>query len=296
MLKVKGLSIILGVVLIFASSCLAQEIVYDNFGPNHDGWDYNYQTGWTVSGINADPQYGVEQAMAFESNINGYVTDIWVGFFYVPSSSMPDTVFMRLTAFNGGPPQPEDVMEEWTLTEFESWTSWSPPIHLEANGTSRLEEGQLYWLWASGGETTWCGWCINVDPNVLCLHTIRRENEDWLSISSESASAFRVDAEPVTDIASSDEALPSDMMLSQNYPNPFNMSTNIEYALTEHSHVRLSIYDILGREIDVLVNESQTAGNYRVCWRADNDIASGVYYYRLQTDEATISKRMVLTK
>jgi hypothetical protein len=298
MSKTKRLQIFFYTVFIMASITGAQEIVYNNFGQDHDGWDYKYNNGWTVAGIHVDmnAQFGVEQAMAFESNMNGYLSDIWVGFFYVPLSPQADTVYMRLTAFNDGPPQPEDIIEEWVITEFDTWDSWSPPIHLEGNGTSRLNEGETYWLWAVSSDTTWCGWCVNPNMFLFCLHTLRRENEDWLPVANEPASVFRVDALPTTDIADTEKALPSDYTLSQNYPNPFNMSTNIEYSLTKQSRVYLSVYDILGHEIDVLVNQPQSSGHYRICWHADNSIASGVYYYRLQTDYGTLSKRMVLTK
>ena len=89
-----------------------------------------------------------------------------------------------------------DVMEQWVITDFESWYDWSPPHHLVGNGTSYLEEGNSYWLWAVGGETTWCGWCMNEDPYLTCPHTLRREGEDWLPIHDETASAFRVDVMP----------------------------------------------------------------------------------------------------
>ncbi|MEW6746159.1 MAG: hypothetical protein AB1486_25750 [Planctomycetota bacterium] len=52
---------------------------------------------------------------------------------------------------------------------------------------------QSYWLWASGGDASWCGWCMNIDPRLTCPHTLRREGEDWLPVANETASAFRVD-------------------------------------------------------------------------------------------------------
>jgi hypothetical protein len=180
--------------LLFGSTASAQVTVYNNFGPGQGGWDYNYGTGWTVAGVNVPTQYGVEQAMGFQSTADGVVTDIWVAFFYVPSSTFPDTVTIRLTRNPQGlPPDSADVMEEWILTEFFDWYQWDPPHHLQGNGTSYLQEGENYWLWAIGGETTWCGWCLNVDPGLTCLHTLRREGEDWLPIANETASAFRVD-------------------------------------------------------------------------------------------------------
>jgi len=185
---------ILASLTVLVSIAGAQVTVYNNFGPGHGGWDYDYGMGWTVAGVNVAQQYGVEQAMAFQSTASGTVTDIWVAFFYVPLSALPDEVTMKLARNPEGlPPTPADVMEQWTITEFQSWTQWNPPIHLVGNGASHLEAGAWYWLWATGGETTWCGWCLNSNPSLTCPHTLRREGQGWLPIANETASAFRVD-------------------------------------------------------------------------------------------------------
>ncbi len=172
--------------------------VYNNFtGPAHDGWDYNWGLGWTVAGENVPAQYGVEQAMLFYPSQGGVVSDIWVAMWYVPLDSQPDVVTLRLAANpNGLPPTPQDVLEEWTITSFQSWSQWNPPQHLVGDGSAVLEAGSSYWLWASGGSTTWCGWCLNSDPSLLCPHTLRREGENWLDIANETASVFRVDVVP----------------------------------------------------------------------------------------------------
>jgi hypothetical protein len=185
-----------------AYSAGAQTTVYNNFGPNQSGWDYNFAMGWTVAGTNVPSQYGVEQAMDFTSTTDGEVSDIWVAFFYVPFSTPPDTVTIKLARNpNGFPPTPADVMEQWVITTFESWSQWTPPIHLEGNGSSQLQTGENYWLWAMGAETTWCGWCLNIDPALTCAHTMRREGEDWLPVANETASAFRVDVNSAATVA-----------------------------------------------------------------------------------------------
>ncbi len=181
---------------LLASITSGQITVYNNFtGPAHDGWDYNWGLGWTIAGVDVPAQYGVEQALGFVPSGTGFVSDIWVAMWYVPIDGQPDVVTLRLTSDDDGlPPEPDDVMEEWTITEFESWSQWNPPIHLTGNGTSLLEEGKSYWLWAIGGDTTWCGWCLSTDD--ILPHTIRREGEDWLAVGQESASAFRIDVMP----------------------------------------------------------------------------------------------------
>ena len=183
--------------VVFVAAASAQVTVYNNFGEDHDGWNYNWGLGWTVAGEDVPNQYGVEQAMGFTSTASGYVCDIWVAMWYVPNQPDYDEVTLRLARNPDNlPPTPEDVMEEWVITDFESWYDWSPPHHLVGNGSSYLEEGASYWLWAIGGETTCCGWCMNEDPYLTCPHTLRREGEDWLPIGNETASAFRVDVMP----------------------------------------------------------------------------------------------------
>jgi hypothetical protein len=126
------------------------------------------------------------------------VSDIWVAMWYVTLDAGPDVVTLRLCRNPDGlPPTPADVMEQWTLIGFGSWSQWNPPIHAEGDGSSYLEAGSSYWLWASAGDPrTWAGWCMNTDPGLTCPHTLRREGEGWLPIASETASAFRVDVTP----------------------------------------------------------------------------------------------------
>ncbi len=89
--------------------------------------------------------------------------------------------------------------------------------------------------------------------------------------------------------------IPSQYSLSQNYPNPFNPSTNIRYELPKNKFVRLTIYDALGREIETLINESLKPGSYEITFDGSN-LSSGIYLYKLTTDEFTETKRMILIK
>ena len=88
---------------------------------------------------------------------------------------------------------------------------------------------------------------------------------------------------------------PSIFSLSQNYPNPFNPSTKIKFDIPKGSLVKLKVYDILGREVAVLVNEKLTAGIYEYDWNA-SALPSGVYFYRLEAGDFIETKRMVLVK
>jgi hypothetical protein len=89
---------------------------------------------------------------------------------------------------------------------------------------------------------------------------------------------------------------PTGYTLFQNYPNPFNPKTNIEYEVPEKSLVTIKIYDILGREVQTLVNkEEKVRWRYKVVFDAST-LASGVYFYRLQAGSFTETKKMILLK
>ena len=91
--------------------------------------------------------------------------------------------------------------------------------------------------------------------------------------------------------------VPAQFQLYQNYPNPFNPTTKIRFALPKNSvgQTFLSVYDILGREVQTLVNEQLKPGSYEVEWNASN-YPSGVYYYKLVTSEYFETKKMILIK
>ena len=89
--------------------------------------------------------------------------------------------------------------------------------------------------------------------------------------------------------------LPSIFRLGQNYPNPFNPNTTINYELPIKSSVTLKIVDILGNEVETLVNEEKNAGYYQISFDGSN-ISSGIYFYTLQTENYFVTKKMILLK
>ncbi len=89
--------------------------------------------------------------------------------------------------------------------------------------------------------------------------------------------------------------VPASYKLMQNYPNPFNPTTNIRFDIPKESRVKISIFDVLGREVDVLVDQQMKPGTYKVDWRADK-FSSGLYFYRLVTNDYVDVKKMILVK
>jgi len=107
------------------------------------------------------------------------------------------------------------------------------------------------------------------------------------------ADNMRVTQIPVGIIPES--GLPEVFSLEQNYPNPFNPSTKIKFALMKDAFTKISVYDELGREAAVLVNEELKAGSYETNWNAEN-FPSGVYFYKIESGDYTASKKMILIK
>ena len=92
-----------------------------------------------------------------------------------------------------------------------------------------------------------------------------------------------------------ENSVPDKYQLYQNYPNPFNPSTAIEFDIPKISFVKLVVFDVLGKEAAVLVNEELKAGSYKIDFNAGN-LSSGIYYYRLQTEKFTDTKKLTLLK
>ncbi|HCN36239.1 MAG TPA: hypothetical protein DIS94_00810 [Bacteroidetes bacterium] len=99
----------------------------------------------------------------------------------------------------------------------------------------------------------------------------------------------------ITNNENTSSVLPMGYELKQNYPNPFNPVTRISYSLPKNGFVKLKIYDITGKLVAQLVNQSQTAGNYIVDFDASN-FASGTYFYKLEAENFVDTKKMILLK
>ncbi len=115
----------------------------------------------------------------------------------------------------------------------------------------------------------------------------RDHNLKWSEWSS--ATSF------VTPTNLANEKIPTEFLLGQNYPNPFNPETRIEYSIPKAGTVRISVYDLLGSEIATLVNEAKTPGTYDVKFDGSK-LASGVYYYRLTSQDFVLTRKMLLLK
>ncbi len=98
-----------------------------------------------------------------------------------------------------------------------------------------------------------------------------------------------------TGVSENSNAVPSVFALSQNYPNPFNPTTTIKYSITKSGLVTLKVFNLLGQEVATLVDKAQNAGEHVVDFDA-SELASGIYMYRIQVGNSSLSKKMILLR
>ena len=128
-----------------------------------------------------------------------------------------------------------------------------------------------------------------IDANIYTVAFVQNDgaaNREVLNVAKPDA---------VTSVDPVSNTIPEKFSLHQNYPNPFNPTTNIKFDIPVNSDVRLSVYNTLGKEVAVLINEKLSAGQYDIQWNG-NGFSSGVYYYRLEMNGATEVRKMMLIK
>ena len=99
----------------------------------------------------------------------------------------------------------------------------------------------------------------------------------------------------LSDVKEISSEIPQSYSLEQNYPNPFNPTTNIRFSVTEPGLVTLKVYNALGQEVASLLNEIKNAGSYQVDFNAVG-LSSGIYFYKIQSNNFTSTKKMILLK
>jgi Ice-binding-like/Secretion system C-terminal sorting domain len=157
-------------------------------------------------------------------------------------------------------------------------------------------------FWQVAGQVT-VGTTADFKGVILCQTLVALNNGATLEGRALAQTAVTLDADAVTDpgVATGVRKVeqPEVFALSQNYPNPFNPSTTIRYSLEKSGMVSLKVYNILGQEVATLVNDRQDAGSYSVPFntmQGKANLASGVYFYRLDAGSFVSIKKMILMK
>lgn len=262
----------------------------------------NSRYGWFTEGTTNGPSHHFQREFfdaAFAEGIttlggaNSRSKDETVPFIDLPDEYEPGAHRWCFYTLNllGDP-----AMDGWTGTPSDFTVSHSEYIN-RSDSVFAVETGAegalaaLYW----GGVCYGKGISDNLGRNLIHLAESIPAGVDSLelTISLHNYNHYRdtLLVDETTD--STDPAIP--MTLSQNVPNPFNPSTRIDFSVGRQGHVELSVFDITGRRVQVLINRTMEAGAYSVDWRPA-EISSGIYFYSLKTPGGTLSRKAVLIR
>jgi hypothetical protein len=140
-----------------------------------------------------------------------------------------------------------------------------------------------YWDTHTNGWATISNSIINQSNNTVTFST------------SDVGNFFILTGDSPTSVETSNDFTIEDFRLDQNFPNPFNPATTIKYQISDVGFVTLKVYDVLGNEVALLVNEKKEVGSYQVNFDASK-LSSGVYIYQLNVNEFINTKKMILIK
>ena len=179
----------------------------------------------------------------------------------------------------------------WGAWSFDGGNSWASPYEVASVPGASLEFVTLDpWLQKidSTGLYRWHAlWLEDLSPGVSLFGQGDSSMNPWI---------YGTDTLRYINVAVKGEnAIANKFTLSDNYPNPFNPVTTISYALPRSGEVTLIVYNLLGEEVTRLIDGFQQAGEYKTIWNA-SDVSSGIYFYRLSTNDFTETKKMVLLK
>lgn len=187
-----------------------------------------------------------------------------------------------------------------TINSSNATLSWINPSHSQDNLTYEVEiskssnfsDSEVILSAKNYGDVS------DLSTNSEYFWRVRAKSNDGEYSNYSSIGNFKTD-DNVTAIENEKE-LPEEFSLVQNYPNPFNPTTTINYSLPQASYVTIKIYNMLGQEVNTLVNQDLRAGRHSVIWRGDdnygNKIASGTYIYRITAGDFVQAKKMILLK
>ncbi len=144
----------------------------------------------------------------------------------------------------------------------------------------------------NGNATVWAQEGPNTIGNVVCTMVEGRDADNYVVVSTHGAGVFSSNG--VTSVNDS-KNLRANYTLAQNYPNPFNPSTTISFSLPKAGKVKLTLFDALGSKVDEIANSEFSSGYHSVNYNA-SDLASGVYFYRIEAGSFVQSKKMILMK
>lgn len=159
------------------------------------------------------------------------------------------------------------------------------------NDFAGTDQGVYY---SSNDGATWIQKNQGLSGDILDRPSLA-ESKNYIFASNGNSSTYRRSITEIINVTQVNQIIPDEYQLMQNYPNPFNPSTNIKFSIPQKSFVTLKIYDLQGKEISVLLNHELTSGAYEYSFNGGS-LSSGTYFYRLETENFSETKSMVLLK
>ena len=183
--------------------------------------------------------------------------------------------------------------------DFPSCEEWgeegTPGIPIIVDGGSTLSGTDIISNWFIsdvGGNPAYASY-VFIDHTMTVRHKIAN-NDFSVELANQWIEEMLAEI-PTADVKENTINLPNDFTLHGNYPNPFNSSTTIQYELKENSAITLSIFDIDGSEVEVIVSDYQFAGEHSIVWNSQN-IPSGIYFIRLSSKDFIQTRKAILLK
>jgi photosystem II stability/assembly factor-like uncharacterized protein len=178
-------------------------------------------------------------------------------------------------------------------------SSWSKMQVQNAPQLSSVMYENQYRIWAAGADgyiicslDGGANWSIDTTLAGYDLNDVFVYQNQKYVVTEDGMVFYNFDP---TFIENPDAPIPAAYSLYQAYPNPFNLTTTIAFSIAEPLYVKLTVYDLLGREIRIISEGEKPAGNYNILFNG-SELSSGVYFYRLQAGDYSLTKRMVLLK
>jgi hypothetical protein len=262
----------------------------------------SFMANWITSSGATGFKLDVSTTSGFSSYVSGYQNlDLApVTFHSVTGLASNTTYYYRIRAYNSGGTSGNSNTITVTTAAVSPPAALLPSGSFSASPDTLIARGSVTLVWTdsnatsasidngvgsvsiSGGKMT-----LTVDSSVTFFITLTN------SVGSRKYKAAITVLPPAKEAASSRG--PVEFSLHQNYPNPFNPVTTIRYELPWGSHVTITVYDMLGRAVSVLVNDRREAGAYQVMFDGSN-LASGMYFYILQAGSFVVAKKLLLLR
>jgi hypothetical protein len=262
-------------------------------GTNYDIITVKYNSSGVQQWAKYFPGPAGASAIITDDSGNVIVTGSWVAFTegrnFVTIKYSPDGTQKWAQSYNG----PENTQDFSSSVAVDSLGNLYIGGYSAGNGS---EFDIVSVKYSNTGVQQWVQRYIGSENNNFSPVTIKLDGGNNVYVSGTSANNYvTIKYSQPVGVNSVSDQIPEKFSLRQNYPNPFNPVTHLEFGISDLGFVSLKIYNILGKEVETLLNENKSAGTYSVEWNA-SEFPSGIYFYELKINEFSETRKMLLLK